>query len=395
MKYMGSKREMLKNGLGVLINEQASTARRIIDPFCGSGAVAWYAAQHTNTQVIATDLQHCAVARASAVLSRTAALDAETVAARWFARAQKVIGECPSYDSVVRHERGDWGADPSGTVARARDLCTEWLPNRPLWSAYGGHYFSPRQALSLDALRATLPPDDLSGPAALAALISAASVCAASPGHTAQPFQPTPNASGYLFEAWRKDPFYYCKLALQQICPQYARTAGLAYVADAASVAYTVDENDLLILDPPYSGVQYSRFYHVLETVARGTCGMVDGIGRYPPIDERPQSLFSLKTRSATAVFVLLRTLSLRRASIILTFPAGQSSNGLTGDQVIRLANRFFRVEKKIVKTRFSTLGGNGTKDHRPARHVSPELILLLRPRPKYIIRPKLAKTSL
>jgi len=210
----------------------------------------------------------------------------------------------------------------------------------------------------------------------LAALISSASVCTASPGHTAQPFQPTQGASPYLLEAWQRNPFDYCRKALLDLAKRHAQVVGAAYVQDAIELAATVQENDLLILDPPYSSVHYSRFYHVLETIARGRCGLVQGVGRYPPRQERPSSLFSLKTRSTMALLQLLEMLATNKAKVILTFPAGQSSNGLTGEQVIQIASEFFKVSKQIVKSRFSTLGGNIRL--RPARKNSDELILLL-----------------
>ena len=38
MKYMGSKRAMLKNGLGELLLQEATKANRVFDPFCGSSS---------------------------------------------------------------------------------------------------------------------------------------------------------------------------------------------------------------------------------------------------------------------------------------------------------------------------------------------------------------------
>ena len=49
----------------------------------------------------------------------------------------------------------------------------------------------PSEADAIDAFRASLPRSEPSRTIALAALIRAASKCAAAPGHTAQPFQPT------------------------------------------------------------------------------------------------------------------------------------------------------------------------------------------------------------
>src|SRR5205807_482401 len=76
-------------------------------------------------------------------------------------------------------------------VLAARDVCRE-LPGSTMWSAYGGYYLSPHQAAMFDALRSSLPKDPDERRLGLGALIVAAARCVASPGHTAQPFRPTP-----------------------------------------------------------------------------------------------------------------------------------------------------------------------------------------------------------
>ena len=69
MKYMGSKRFMLGNGLGELIKEQLPYANRVVDPFCGAGSVVYFAAQHSNKKIIAGDLQKYAVVLANAAMA--------------------------------------------------------------------------------------------------------------------------------------------------------------------------------------------------------------------------------------------------------------------------------------------------------------------------------------
>jgi adenine-specific DNA methylase len=140
-----------------------------------------------------------------------------------------------------------------------------------------------------------------------------------------------------------------------------------------------LEENDLVFIDPPYSGVHYSRFYHVLETIARGECGAVSGVGRYPPPAERPRSRYSVASESREAVSDLLATISARGATAIVTFPDKKCSNGISSYLLEKLGRVHFReVERKIVRGRFSTLGGNG--QHRDARQPSAELVLILRP---------------
>lgn len=150
-------------------------------------------------------------------------------------------------------------------------------------------------------------------------------------------------------------------------------------------MAKTLRAGDLVFVDPPYSGVHYSRFYHVLETIARGHCGDVTGVGRYPASRFRPVSKYSRKGESAQAMEGLLQTIAKRKATAILTFPDHSCSNGLSGEAVRRLAQRFFHVQTNSIASKFSTLGGTGfdkeTEGSRAARHHASELVLILRPK--------------
>jgi adenine-specific DNA-methyltransferase len=375
MKYMGSKRWMLDNGLGQLLLEQSKGANRIVDLFCGAGSVAWFAAQKTDLPVLATDLQQYAVVLARAVLSRRRPLNPGNIESLWLERARRLRSTSVLWKKSLRLEQK---RVTKKEVEKARRLCRKLSSVGPTWSAYGGHYFSPSQALTIDYMIKCLPGKEPEKSVCLAAAVSAASKCIASPGHTAQPFRATGGGIKYLREAWSRDPISMAKKALEDICPRYARTLGDTRVSDAMKVTSRLKPTDLVIIDPPYSSVQYSRFYHVLETIARGKCKAVTGVGRYPPIQERPQSEFSNKGQSRTALERLFRALAKAGATAIITFPAGEASNGLSGRIVINTACKWFDVEKQVVKGRFSTLGGDN--HHRKARKASRELILLLQP---------------
>ena len=69
----------------------------------------------------------------------------------------------------------------------------------------------------------------------------------------------------------------------------------------------------------------------------------------------------------------------MRGCGVIVTFPAGPASNGLSGTQVIDIAQKWFSVHCAKVKSRFSTLGGNTR--NRSARMRSEELVLSLHPK--------------
>ncbi|RYZ87427.1 MAG: adenine methyltransferase [Proteobacteria bacterium] len=381
MKYMGSKRLMLQNGLGNLIRRRSASAERVIDLFSGAGYVSWFVATKTNRSVLAVDLQSYARDMAAAVIERTEPISDELLIP-WINLSRREAELSPLFAEANRIEDAISAAHTpiEQVVDQARILCATSAGGQ-IWRAYGGHYFSPLQALLFDYLLLHLPQVEPFKTVCLAAVIEAASRCVASPGHTAQPFQPTATAAPHLLDAWRRDPVNYAVTSFHRIAPYHAQVQGRALVGNANDIAETLLPTDLVIVDPPYSGVQYSRFYHVLEAISRGTCGEVSGVGRYPSLAERPQSAYSNGGQSTHAITQLLERLADRGTSVILTFPAHECSNGLSGEDVIEIANRFFRVRKKVIAGRFSSLGGTNGVANRSARFDAQELALTLSPR--------------
>jgi adenine-specific DNA-methyltransferase len=375
MKYMGSKRVMLQNGLGELLDREVAGAQRFVDLFAGSGAVAVHVAQRFDIPVLAFDLQKYSVVLARAILCRETNLDWQGVWEAWKHSAQSQFNATkpPAAPKLTRAIVDDFRLWCSGQAAL------------PVTGAYGGHYFSPQQAVWIDALRVSLPNRQPEKTVALAALIQAASQCVASPGHTAQPFQPTRTAKPYLEDAWGRDIVVKTRTVFETLAAQFARRRGKAGVADANAAAASLSEGDLVFVDPPYSGVHYSRFYHVLETIAHGECGDVSGVGRYPSRERRPWSKYSVGSESAEALNDLLKTIALRGARAVMTFPDHDCSNGLSGDSVRGIAAKHCHVRERQVKSSFSTLGGTGDarcdEGGRSARQHAQELMLILDPK--------------
>lgn len=372
---MGSKRALIEKGLGEMLLREARNADRVVDLFCGSGAVASYVAEATPIPVLAVDLQQYAVDLAASVVARTEPLADDDVRRRWLSKAERARDA----DSRWIADRATGRQPLSARAVKQARRTAEDGPVGSIVRAYGGHYFSIEQAVTLDHMLATAPKRGPLATVASAVLIRTGSRCAAAPGHTAQPFQPTKAAIPYISAAWKKDPIVEASAIIEELAPRHALVEGAATRADALTVAASLDGGDLVVVDPPYSAVQYSRFYHVLEALARRTIKDVSGVGRYGSITERPRSDFSLKTRAQGACTELLNTLAATGATVVFTFPAGVCSNGLSGTEILAIARRLFRVDAVAVNGRFSTLGGNG--NGRPSRHPSEELILTMTPR--------------
>lgn len=375
MKYMGSKRSMLQNGLGGILCEESRNAARIVDLFCGAGSVSWFAATELRKKVLACDLQQYATTLAGAVVNRTKPAKPSSTE-EWLSKAVSTMSGLKGWSAA--RDLDSMKARTTAWHQASQQFCAtaDIDDSSVICRSYGGHYFSPSQALCFDAMLLALPEGELRE-LCLAATIIAASNCAAAPGHTAQPFKATNTASKYLRDSWLRDPVHYARNALRRICPLHAKKRGVVFVGDANEVAKTLKSDDCVFIDPPYSAVQYSRFYHVLETIARGSCSQVEGVGRYPPASERPNSSYSKKSTSFAAIRDLLRALAENGCSVVVTFPKSECSNGLSGEGIAHMAREFFHIRRECLRTPLSTLGGNTV--NRRARTVSEQLMLVLK----------------
>lgn len=388
MKYMGSKRHMLTNGLGAMIREEANSCSRFVDLFLGSGAVINYAAANTNLQPIATDLQKYSEILANAVIKRDAPIVDMAPFHRWINHSLEHARKNKAWSLAKKISESSIFSVL--TVENARKLGTEFNSRGPVFNAYAGHYFSPEQALTIDYLLKYLPEEDPYRTVAHAAIIQSASVCVTAPGHTAQPFNPH-NEAGLksIRGGWDIDICVNVVKRINEISLMHSNIKGKALVMDALDFLPLLKHDDLVFVDPPYTKVHYSRFYHVLETIARNEKFKVDGVGRYPALENRPLSSFSKKTTITQSIKKLLEGIRNAEARCIFTFPAQLASNGLSGNDILEEAKTMFECKTEIVRKKFSTLGGyakSKTDDNRhgaprPAKQDVGELIILMYPK--------------
>ncbi|WAC70166.1 DNA adenine methylase [Microbacterium sp. SL75] len=375
MKYMGGKSALLRGSLGDLVLEEAEGADRFVDLFSGAGSVGHFVAERAARPVLSADLQTYSKVLSAVIVERVRSLEQSLVISSWLAAARKQYDD----DAVVARLRIEETVLSAHSVRVARQRASE-VEGRRLTRHYGGHYFAPLQALAFDHMLSGMPEDLEIRTLALAAVIRAASACAAAPGHTAQPFQPTGTLLPYIRAAWKRDAFGEVQRQLDALAPRHARVRGHARVSDAEAVAGTLSEGDLAFCDPPYSSVQYSRFYHVLEGIARGGWDTVSGAGRAPARGDRASSDFSRRTAAVQSLTGLLQVLRLRGCQVMITFPDGNSSNGLSAAKIVELAKAQWHVTSTLVDSTHSTLGGR-SEDARGGRRKLKEAVIVLRPK--------------
>lgn len=379
---MGSKAALLNGPLGKALLANVHPSTQFTDLFAGSGVVGQFVAERCDVAVTSVDQQAFSRALSMSVIGRNHAIDPGELVASWLKPARE------NFDRLA--EEADFGHRIAWTfdaVQKARALCEEWTEAGFIVRHYGGHYFSPAQSLALQCL---LPDGELGRDATywlkLGVVIRVASQVSASPGHTAQPFQPTTSLLPFIDAAWRRDVFAAAEVLLSALAPRHAQRRGKALLGDAATWAARVARGSTVFCDPPYSDVQYSRFYHVLEGIARGGWSGVNGAGRSPELALRSSSKFSYRSQSTQAITDLLEQLASREATVLFTFPAGEASNGMSGDGVRTLARRHFRVRGLRMPHTHSTLGGpaalaGAARNARNARKPIEELLLVMTPK--------------
>lgn len=379
MKYMGSKSVLLSGRLGRQVLKYVNGGHsEAVDLFAGAGSVSHFMAERTTARVVAVDQQTYSKALALSVIGRDRPLDPEAIVTSWIKLARE------RFDDVSQDEMDSAFFTSANDIYTSRLICSASQDFGFVRRDYGGHYFSPTQALAIDCLLAELGASD--EPAywlKLGALLRVASRVSASPGHTAQPFQPTPRLLPYILDSWRRDVFDTVESVVRSLAPRHARVTGSAWSGDAAQyVSENLSKGAVVFCDPPYSDVQYSRFYHVLEGIARGGWPSVSGSGRAPELAERNRSLFSLRSSSRAAFEDLFEKLAKRSATTLLTFPAGQASNGLSGGDLTTLASNFFAVRTIKIPHTHSTLGGpaGSGASSRTARRELEELLMIMTP---------------
>ncbi|MDJ0357677.1 DNA adenine methylase [Paenarthrobacter sp. PH39-S1] len=374
---MGSKSVLLRGELGTLLLQEAQNSTRFIDLFSGSGSVGHYIAENTALPVVSVDLQHYSSVLAGCITERDAKLSQSDVVTSWTGAVHRSLIDDPLYEQL-QEPIARLG---KATVMRARKKSSRFTEEHFITRDYGGHYFSPQQAYILDLLYSSLPSVADQRKIGLAAILHAASVCAAAPGHTAQPFQPTKKLLPYIKNSWTRDVIAICQKQVETLANRHATKIGKAIVADAISVAESLEPGDLVFCDPPYSAVQYSRFYHVLEGIALGGWPEVSGAGRAPARVLRETSDFSMKSQATEAMTELLETLRTSSCRVIITFPDADASNGLSARDIIHIAQEKWHVYDKYVDSVHSTLGGSSSAGGRGGRRALQEVVLLLIPK--------------
>ncbi|WP_406240097.1 DNA adenine methylase (plasmid) [Acetobacter orientalis] len=260
---------------------------------------------------------------------------------------------------------------------------TSWAP--PITSVYAGTYFGIRQALTLDTIlqivenrlqKGSISPWQYT--AFKTSLMHAASLAVHSAGkHFAQPLTRSTSSGTLLAGRIISDR----KINIEQKFSDGCEAISLIHpdgsdghsvkIGPAEEIIAQEDPHKLYYLDPPYTAQQYSRFYHILETLAD------DGIpklpkdtpastGLYP--EKRYKSAFSARSKAPAAFDKLISNIASQGASAVISYSASSAeSNGnarmITLNEIIEICNNRFgkkNVECATMAHRYRQFNSSG-----------------------------------
>lgn len=206
---------------------------------------------------------------------------------------------------------------------------------------YPDTYFSARQCASIDALRYAI--DQLADVTRrnlyLCALMGAMCLVQSTPGHFAQ-FMPADHRRIQMLRGMDLgEAFLQRADAYHDIV--FSGHDNRCHCDDAAALIASgaLDQIDTLYLDSPYNQEQYSRFYHVLETVCRYDSPRLTHKARYR--ENRFKSDFSSKKTVRSAFEGIVRFCAARDICLIISY----SDRGLLAlPELETLCHEFFRT---------------------------------------------------
>jgi adenine-specific DNA-methyltransferase len=223
----------------------------------------------------------------------------------------------------------------SSIAANNLSVRNSCLPSYTLLAArYGGTYFGHMQSCEGDSIRygldALLDREEIDKDShrwGLIALCAAMSKVSTTTGHFAQPLKPkTGNSTKHFSQRGRSVWNEWVALlpSMKALGSRSWRRKNKAFRGDTIDLLKDLqgsgDHPSLIYADPPYTKDQYSRYYHVLETIILYDYPDCHGSGLYRA--DRASSTFSQSSQVEEALDHLIEGAKKLSAALILSYPA-------------------------------------------------------------------------
>lgn len=316
--YMGSKTVLSGQLLDVMDALEPPNCT-VIDLMCGSGAMSGAFSKRYRT--VASDAQSFCrllglvqgggmnLARATGVANQVVSVARE----HYEQLPEKLQSRIATEDQLLNSELTDLLRDQfiEDLKSRARDwregdlggldnVSKAQRAGSMFSHLYAGLYFGDRQAAEVDCLRRAIEgiENEMDRKWALGALVCATSSCAFTyGGHFAQPkldIGPEGARRGSIEDAVRQRTLsvtheFYVRLTSlaeeSEMCANPVELVTGPWEFALEEAAQRCSGPVCVYVDPPYTRDEYSRYYHVLETLVRYESQGVSGKGRLPARD--------------------------------------------------------------------------------------------------------------
>jgi adenine-specific DNA methylase len=398
--YLGSKLR-IRNWVTKAIDYADPSGGTVCDLFCGSGTVANALAGRRN--VIAVDIQEYSRILCTALLGPGQISQADTASmidrAKNSEHTEKLVWAfkpmcdyeqscldgistasidrlCDFLEHASFLQAYRFGCDGSSDLRKAIAATIDRLTKADLLLSaetvitryYGGVYFSYLQAVQIDALLEAISALHVSEKKSvlLAALMGTASDIVNTVGKQfAQPIRPRKSDGSvkpHLSKRVRKDRLKDVFAEFKKWANSYAEKGRI----DRDHQVWKMDYREALdklrssvsviYADPPYTRDHYSRYYHVLETIALRDCPNVsttrvsgsERISRGIYRTDRHQSPFCIKSQAVAAFKDLISGARTLEVPLVLSYSPFESGSDarprlMTIEQLQRLASAEFR----------------------------------------------------
>lgn len=264
-------------------------------------------------------------------------------------------------------------------LAKAPDT----FPYRLFSISYAGSYFGLKQCFQIDSIRFAINRGYRARKLSvtdrrwlLLALCQSMVRSSATTGHFAQCLKIN-SKNGKRYLAQRRQSVWANMLdALDEFKPIGAstwRAENRVFRRDASSLLQYLQNRKespaVIYADPPYTGDQYSRYYHIYETLLLYDYPSCDGIGRYRP--NRFCSDFSLKRKFLPAFELLAKRAAELTSELIVSYPEkGLIDNA--EDHVLKILGDNFKFvrEPYVLDHVHSSLGASNSGYQNPVREL-------------------------
>jgi len=229
---------------------------------------------------------------------------------------------------------------------------------------YKDTYFSVGQCRDIDQIRGAISQcrSPIRRAVYLTALIYAMGYCQSSPGHFAQYMPKDHPRLKSLRQLSIREAFEKKLLENHLVFSDYDNqvfAVDYRRLLTAANYRKALTDVKLVYIDPPYSEAQYSRFYHLLETVVKYDYPEVSHKGLYR--GDRFQSNFGYKAKAPEEFDFIAATCSKLGMNLALSY----SDRGLVPiDTLLEIARRYYQdVTLHTQQYRHSMQGRGVLKD--------------------------------